>query len=104
MPRKNRPLDRTTGLVRDSSIVVIACEDTHAVKQYFAKFRTRRVQFKVLPAEEGYRVVTTKQMSLVYRLARHRSFRPCNVRGIVMMEQAIYRVLRAREPTNCSTR
>jgi hypothetical protein len=54
MPRKSRPLDRTTGLVRDSSIVVIACEDTHAVKQYFAKFRTRRVQFKVLPTEEGY--------------------------------------------------
>ena len=104
MPRKNRPLDRTTGLVRDSSIVVIACEDTHAVKQYFAKFRTRRVQFKVLPTEEGYPVVTTKQMSLVYRLARYRSFRPCNVRGIVMMEQAIYRVLRARELTNCSKR
>lgn len=68
MPRKNRPLDRTTGLVRDSSIVVIACEDTHAVKQYFAKFRTRRVQFKVLPTEEGY----SSPKAVVERLNRYR--------------------------------
>jgi len=68
MPRKNRPLDRTTGLVRDSSIVVIACEDTHAVKQYFAKFRTRRVQFKVLPTGEGY----SSPQAVVERLNRYR--------------------------------
>lgn len=68
MPRKRRPLDRTTGLVRDSSIVVIACEDTHAVKQYFAKFRTRRVQFKVLPTEEGY----SSPKAVVERLNRYR--------------------------------
>lgn len=68
MPRKSRPLDRTTGLVRDSSIVVIACEDTHAVKQYFAKFRTRRVQFKVLPTEEGY----SSPKAVVERLNRYR--------------------------------
>ena len=68
MPRKSRPLDRTTGLVRDSSIVVIACEDTHAVKQYFAKFRTRRVQFKVLPTEEGY----SSPKAVVERLTRYR--------------------------------
>jgi hypothetical protein len=53
MPRKSRPLDRTSGAPRDTSIVVIACEDTHAVKQYFAKFRTRRVQYKVLPTTDG---------------------------------------------------
>ena len=53
MPRKHRPLDRTSGALRDSSIVVIACEDTHAVKQYFSKFRTRRVQYKVLPTVDG---------------------------------------------------
>jgi hypothetical protein len=68
MPRKSLPLDRTTGLVRDSSIVVIACEDTHAVKQYFAKFRTRRVQFKVLPTEEGY----SSPKAVVERLNRYR--------------------------------
>ncbi len=53
MPRKMRPLDRDGGVVRDASLVVIACEDTHAVKQYFARFRTRKVQFIVLPTEDG---------------------------------------------------
>lgn len=53
MPRKHRPLDRTSGALRDSSIIVIACEDTHAVKQYFSKFRTRRVQYKILPTVDG---------------------------------------------------
>ena len=53
MPHKKRPLDRDSGVVRDASLVVIACEDTHAVKQYFARFRTRRVQFIVLPTEDG---------------------------------------------------
>lgn len=53
MPRKSRPLDRTSGVLRDTSIIVVACEDTHAVKQYFAKFRTRRVQYKVLPTVDG---------------------------------------------------
>jgi len=53
MPRKKRPLDRDSGVVRDASLVIIACEDTHAVKQYFARFRTRKVQFKVLPTQDG---------------------------------------------------
>lgn len=52
MPRKHRPLDRASGAPRDTSIIVIACEDTHAVKQYFSKFRTRRVQYKVLPTTD----------------------------------------------------
>lgn len=47
---------------------MIACEDTHAVKQYFAKFRTRRVQFKVLPTEEGY----SSPKAVVERLNRYR--------------------------------
>ncbi|QDT62342.1 hypothetical protein SV7mr_48900 [Stieleria bergensis] len=54
MPRKRRSLDRTSGALRDTSIVVIACEDTHAVKQYFSKFRARRVQYRVLPTEDGH--------------------------------------------------
>lgn len=53
MPRKKRPLDRDSGVVRDASLVVIACEDTYAVRHYFARFRTRRVQFVVVPTEGG---------------------------------------------------
>jgi hypothetical protein len=54
MPRKPRPLDRDLGVVRDASLIVIASEDTHAVESYFARFQPRRVQFKVLPTEEGH--------------------------------------------------
>jgi hypothetical protein len=53
MPRKPRPLERDGGVVRDASLIVIASEDTHAVKAYFAKFRPRRVQFRILPTEDG---------------------------------------------------
>ena len=51
MPRKPRPLDRDGGLVRDASLVVIASEDRYAVKQYFARFHSTRVQVKVLATE-----------------------------------------------------
>jgi hypothetical protein len=54
MPRKKRPLDRDSGVVRDASLVIIACEDTYSVKQYFARFRTRKVQFIVLPTQDGH--------------------------------------------------
>ncbi len=54
MPRKPRPLDRDTGVVRDASLVVIASEDTHAVRCYFDRFRPLRVQFKVLPTLDGH--------------------------------------------------
>jgi hypothetical protein len=53
MPRKPRPLDRDLGVVRDASLIVIASEDTHAVRSYFARFQPRRVQFRVLPTEDG---------------------------------------------------
>ena len=53
MPRKPRPLERDTGAVRDASLIVFASEDTHAVQAYFARFRPRRVQFRVLPTEDG---------------------------------------------------
>ncbi len=53
MPRKKRPLERDNGVVRDASLVVVASEDTHAVKQYFGRFRPRRVQFRVLETEDG---------------------------------------------------
>lgn len=51
MPRKTRSLDRDGGVVRDASLVIIASEDTYAVKQYFARFRPRKIQFVVLPSE-----------------------------------------------------
>ena len=53
MPRKPRPLDRDSGVVRDASLIVIASEDTQAVGAYFAHFQPRRVQFRVLPTENG---------------------------------------------------
>lgn len=53
MPRRKRPLQRDTGVVRDASLVVIASEDMYAVNQYFDRFRTRRVQFLVLPTADS---------------------------------------------------
>lgn len=53
MSRKKRPLERASGVVRDASLIVVACEDTHVVKQYFKRFRTRKVQFVVLSTEDG---------------------------------------------------
>lgn len=53
MPRKRRPLDRDAGVVRDASLIVVASEDKHAVESYFRRFRTKRVQFVVLPTEDG---------------------------------------------------
>ncbi len=53
MPLRKRPLDRDRGVLRDASLIVIASEDTYAVQQYFERFRTRRVQFVVIPTEEG---------------------------------------------------
>ena len=53
MPRKSRPLDRSQGVLRDTNIIVVACEDMYAVKQYFSRFRARRTQFLVLQTEDG---------------------------------------------------
>lgn len=53
MPRKPRTLDREDGIVRDASLIVIASEDTYAVEHYFQRFRTTRVQVRVLPTEDG---------------------------------------------------
>lgn len=52
MPRKRRALDRDSGVVRDAPLIVIASEDTYAVHHYLAKFRARRVQFRVLPTQD----------------------------------------------------
>ena len=53
MPRKPRPLERDAGAVRDASLIVIASEDTYAVQAYFSRFQPSRVQFRVLPTEDG---------------------------------------------------
>ncbi len=53
MPRKPRPLERDSGVVRDASLIVIASEDTYGVAAYFSRFQPRRVQFRVLPTEGG---------------------------------------------------
>jgi hypothetical protein len=51
--RKKRPLDRTAKPVRDASIVVIASEDSYAVRQYFDFFQSTRIQFRVLETRDG---------------------------------------------------
>lgn len=38
-------------MVRDASLLVIASEDTYAVKQYFSRFKTTRVQVEVIATE-----------------------------------------------------
>ena len=53
MPRKPRPLERDSNVVRDASLIVIASEDSYAAGHYFGMFRPRRVQFRVLPAKDG---------------------------------------------------
>jgi hypothetical protein len=51
--RKKRSLDRATGVIRDANLIVIASEDTYAVRQYFDFFRSTRIQFRVLPTDDG---------------------------------------------------
>jgi len=51
--RKKRPLDRSTKVVRDANLIVIAAEDKYAVHQYFDFFRSTKIQFRVLDTEDG---------------------------------------------------
>lgn len=51
--RKRRPLQRSTELKCDATLVVIASEDRYAVKQYFEFFQSTRIQFRVLETEHG---------------------------------------------------
>jgi hypothetical protein len=53
MPRKNRPLDRDTGVVRDANLIVIASEDEFAADVYFKQFRSTHIRIKMLLPEEG---------------------------------------------------
>jgi len=51
--RKKRPLDRSTNIVRDANLIVIASEDKYAVRQYFEFFRSTKIQFKILETDDG---------------------------------------------------
>ena len=53
MPRQERNLDRDAGVLKDASIIVVASEDTFAVKQYFKRFRTKKIEYRVLPTLDG---------------------------------------------------
>jgi hypothetical protein len=53
MPKKTRPLERSRGVDRDASLVIIASEDQYAVKQYFELFHSTKIQFQVLPTQDG---------------------------------------------------
>ncbi len=53
--RQKRPLDRQISSFRDTRLIIIAAEGEKTEKQYFESklFDNRRVQVKVLPAEDG---------------------------------------------------
>ena len=51
--RKPRPLDRDKQTYRDHRLYIVACDDTHAPKQYFEAFRLSRLQIFVIPTEDG---------------------------------------------------
>jgi RloB-like protein len=51
--RKPRPLTRDSGMFRDDRLIIVACDDTYAPKQYFGFFRIPRVQVHVVPTEDG---------------------------------------------------
>ena len=53
--RKPRPLGREEGRHRDSSIIVIACEDTYIQRAYFELFRSTRIQVRIIetPKDAG---------------------------------------------------
>lgn len=50
--RRRRPLDRSLEHVRDTRLVIIAAEGRVTERQYFAMFRSTRIQLKVLATEE----------------------------------------------------
>jgi len=51
--RKKRPLERTPGMLRDTTLIIIASEDRYAVKQYFEMFRSNRIKIRVLGTEDN---------------------------------------------------
>ena len=51
--RRQRPIPRDAGKLRDTRLFVLATEDTYAPKQYFSFFRHPRIHVKVLETTDG---------------------------------------------------
>ncbi len=67
--RKKRPIDRNLKFLGDTRLLIIATEGRITEKQYFAQFRNRRVQVKVIPTGED------NKSSPEYVLERLKHFR-----------------------------
>jgi len=52
-PRKQRPLKREEGALRDDRLYIVACDDTFAPQQYFGFFSFTRVHVIVIPTTDG---------------------------------------------------
>lgn len=53
--RSKRPLDRTIPSLRDTSLIIIACEGEKTEKQYFSStiFKHHKIQIKILETNNG---------------------------------------------------
>jgi len=53
--RIKRPLDRTIPSLRDTKLIIIACEGEKTEKQYFSAphFKHHKIQIKILESEDG---------------------------------------------------
>jgi hypothetical protein len=77
--RKARPLDRSTATYRDDRLILIACDDTVAPKQYFESFGFTRVRFYVEATIDG---TSTPSAALSRLLALN--FEPGDERWLVV--------------------
>jgi hypothetical protein len=66
--RRSRPLDRSVEHLGDTRLLIIAAEGRETERQYFAMFRSTRVQVKVLSADDD-------RSAPEYVLGRLRQFR-----------------------------
>lgn len=67
--RRKRKIDRDSGKLADTSLIVIASEDEYAVKQYFNLFHSVRIQFEVLETEDG----RSSPQDVLDRLSRYQN-------------------------------
>lgn len=65
--RKPRPLSRDKQTFRDDRLLIIACDDTFAPKQYFDFFRIQRIQVHVVPTTDG----TSNAQAVLDRLLQY---------------------------------
>ena len=64
MPHKKRPLDRDSGVVRDASLLVIACEDTY-IEPFQVQQALRRAREMDTDPNE---ILPGRPVTRVYRL------------------------------------